>query len=235
MSKHATKKIPYNWLPDFVYGGIDGSVTTFAVVAGVVGANLPVEAILILGLANLLADGFSMAIGKYLSDQAELDRIHKIRRSEEESIVKKPKEERGEIRSILKSFGFKDRQLDEAEKVIVSQPKVWVKLMMNHEFNVIEENLNPWRGALYTFIAFVVVGLIPLCGYLLQWGMAWGKTESIFLWTSFATLAAFFGVGTVKSFFSDRIWWKAGLETLLMGGSAAAISYGVGVALSQVL
>ena len=65
----------YNWLPDFVYGSIDGVVTTFAVVSGVQGASLSVEIVLILGFANLFGDGFSMAVGKYLSDKAQVDQL----------------------------------------------------------------------------------------------------------------------------------------------------------------
>jgi VIT1/CCC1 family predicted Fe2+/Mn2+ transporter len=69
------KTSKYNWLPDFVYGSIDGVVTTFAVVSGVKGADLSVSIVLILGFANLLGDGFSMAVGKYLSDKANLDHM----------------------------------------------------------------------------------------------------------------------------------------------------------------
>ena len=66
------------YLSEIVYGGIDGSVTTFAVVAGAVGADLGSSVILILGFANLVADGFSMAVGAYLSSKADHDQYHKI-------------------------------------------------------------------------------------------------------------------------------------------------------------
>ncbi len=224
----ATKKLSYNWLPDFVYGGIDGAVTTFAVVAGVVGANLSTPVILILGFANLLADGFSMATGKYLSDRAELDRISHIKADEERSIIHKPKEERGEVRDILKSFGFKGKDLESAERVITSNPTIWVKLMMNHEFNVIEENVNPRKGAFSTFLAFQAIGLIPLMGYLLQMLLKWTNAQAVFLGTAIATLLALFVVGTVKSRFSSRNWFFTGLETALIGGAAAGISYVIG-------
>ena len=69
----------YNWVSDFVYGGIDGAVTTFAVVAGVEGASLSLSVILILGFANLFADGFSMSVGKYLSDKSERERYDRIK------------------------------------------------------------------------------------------------------------------------------------------------------------
>lgn len=61
------------YLPEFVYGGIDGAVTTFAIVAGVVGASLSPAIILILGFANVLADGFSMGISNFLSQTSEND------------------------------------------------------------------------------------------------------------------------------------------------------------------
>ncbi len=222
------KKPNYNWLPDFVYGGIDGAVTTFAVVAGVVGAELSTPVILILGFANLLADGFSMATGKFLSDKAELDRIEHIKKDEHRSIVQKPQEERSEIRSILRQFGFKGKDLDRGEEIITGNPKVWVKLMLTHEFNVIEESINPRKGAMVTFLAFVSIGIIPLVGYLIQMWAPFKNAEILFVGTSIATLAALFTVGTVKSRFTGRHWLLAGSETALIGGMAASISYIVG-------
>lgn len=231
----AMKKNTYNWLPDFVYGGIDGSVTTFAVVAGVVGAELSTPVILILGFANLLADGFSMAVGKYLSDSAELERISHIRADEERSIVRKPAEEKGEVRAILKKFGFKGKDLDRAQDVITRDPKVWVELMLTHEFNVIEENIDPKKGAFFTFVAFQVIGIVPLLGYLLQLFFDFKDPQTIFLITCFSTLFALFLVGTIKSRFSSRHWLSTGLETALIGGAAAAISYFVGDVLGRLL
>ncbi|MFA6023685.1 MAG: VIT1/CCC1 transporter family protein [Candidatus Gracilibacteria bacterium] len=221
------KKNHYNWFPDFVYGGIDGAVTTFAVVAGVVGAELSTPVILILGFANLLADGFSMATGKYLSDKSELDRIHSIKLDEMQSILEKPHEEREEIREIFRKFGFKGEDLNRAETVITSNPKTWLKIMLNHEFNVIEENINPLKGAFSTFMAFIVIGLIPLLGYSFQ-SVVGGDGKNIFLGTCLSTLLALFFVGTVKSRFSNRHWLATGMETALMGGTAAAIAYLVG-------
>lgn len=78
------KKIENN-LREFVYGGMDGAVTTFAVVTGAAGANLGVRVILILGFANVFADGFSMAVGSYLSEKSEQDlSVHKGNSSKED-------------------------------------------------------------------------------------------------------------------------------------------------------
>ena len=76
------KRVERKYLPEFVYGGIDGSVTTFAVVSGVIGAALSSPVVLILGFANLFADGFSMAISNYLSTKSRNDMIKGIKRNE---------------------------------------------------------------------------------------------------------------------------------------------------------
>ena len=94
------------YLPDFVYGGIDGSVTTFAIVAGVTGASLSPTIVLILGFANLFADGFSMAISNYLSTKSRKEYAEKIRKSEEHSVINIPEEETQEIREIFSEKGF---------------------------------------------------------------------------------------------------------------------------------
>lgn len=226
------KKVKYNWLPDFVYGGIDGAVTTFAVVAGVVGAGLSTPTILILGFANLFADGFSMAVSKYSSDKAELDRIDHIRKIEEASIVEKPQEEQKEIAAILKRWGFQGKDLSRAQQIITSNPKIWVKMMLNHEFNIIEENVNPIKGATATFLAFLAIGLIPLVGYTSQ-SFTGFSNGSLFVGTCAATLAALFVVGTVKSRFTSLHWMYTGSQTAVIGGLAAVISYFVGDVLGQ--
>lgn len=99
--------------------------------------------------------------------------------------------------------------------------------MLNHEFNVIEENVNPFKGAFFTFAAFLLIGIIPLLGYTFQSLAGWDD-ENLFLGTCFGTLAALFLVGTVKSRFSSRHWLSTGFETALIGGFAAAIAYIVG-------
>lgn len=225
-------KTKYNWLPDFVYGGIDGAVTTFAVVAGVVGADLSTPVILILGFANLFGDGFSMATGKYLSDKAELERMAFLRAIEEQSIIEKPHEEKKEIEIILKSFGFRGDELRSAKNVIIKNPRAWVQLMMSHELNIIEENIEPLKGALATFFAFTVVGVIPLIGYVMQRFLPMDK-KFLFVGTSISTMAALFFVGTVKSRFSKKHWIVGGLETVLVGGFAASIAYFIGYLLQN--
>jgi len=216
-----------SYLSDFVYGGIDGSVTTFAVVAGVVGASLSPSIVLILGFANLFADGFSMAVGNYLSTKSKREYIEKIRKAEEVSVRRIPGEEREEIKEIFKEKGFFGRQLEDAVKIITGNKKIWVDTMMKDEFGMLEEEKSPIRGALVTFIAFNLIGFIPLLAYVLSYLFLYLR-EQTFLLSIIFTSCAFFIVGSVKGKIVDKKWYLSGLETLLIGGTAAAIAFLVG-------
>jgi VIT1/CCC1 family predicted Fe2+/Mn2+ transporter len=215
------------YLSDFVYGGIDGSVTTFAVVAGVVGASLSPSIVLILGFANLFADGFSMAVGNYLSSKSRKEYIEKIRKVEEISVHRIPHEEKEEVREIFKEKGFSGGQLEDAVKIITGNKKIWVDTMMKDEFGILEEQKSPIKGAVVTFIAFNLIGLIPLLAYILSYLFP-SLNEQVFLLSIIFTSCAFFIVGSVKGKIVDKKWYLSGLETLLIGGTAAIIAFLVG-------
>jgi vacuolar iron transporter family protein len=117
-------------IEEFVYGATDGAVTTFAVVAGVVGAALSPSIILILGFANLFADGFSMAVGNYLGAKSQKEFIEKKRRREEWEIDNLVEQEKQEIKDIYTQKGFKAELLNEIVNVITARRKVWIDTMM---------------------------------------------------------------------------------------------------------
>lgn len=216
-----------SYLSDFVYGGIDGSVTTFAVVAGVAGASLSPSIVLILGFANLFADGFSMGVGNYLGTKSKKEYIEKIRKAEELSVHSIPDEEREEIREIFKEKGFSGRQLEEAVKIITNNKEIWIDTMMKDEFGILEEQKSPLRGALMTFISFNVIGLIPLLAYIFSYFFSSLKGQT-FLLSIILTSGALFIVGSVKGKIVNKKWYASGFETLIIGGIAAAIAFLVG-------
>src|SRR5687768_17500256 len=104
----------HSYLRDFVYGAVDGTVTTFAVVSGVAGAQLPARIVLVLGVANVVADGFSMAVGNFLATRAERQLLQQARRVEEQHVHDVPAGEREEIRQIYAGKGFTGHDLERA-------------------------------------------------------------------------------------------------------------------------
>ncbi len=228
----------YNWISSFVYGGMDGAITTFALVAGVEGASLSLSIILILGFVNLFASGFSMSVGRYVSDKAELDQYEKIRNKEFEHIRKIPEVETQEVKMILEDYGLEGITLDEAVEIITSDEEKWVDLMMRNEFNMTKENLIPINSALVTFAAFILIGFIPLAAYIfvpIFNGVDLFGQKGIFILASIFTLFALFIVGIVKSRFAMKNWFISGFETVFIGGVAAFIAYFVGYFLSRLV
>ena len=215
------------YLPEFIYGGIDGSVTTFAIVAGVTGASLSPTIVLILGFANLFADGFSMAVSNYLSSKSKKEFADKIRKSEEDSIKNIPEEETQEIREIFKEKGFTGQKLDDAVEIITSNQDVWIDTMMKDEFGIFEDTTSPVKNAAVTFVSFNLIGFIPLLAYVLSYFSDFFETNTFTL-SIILTSIAFFIVGSVKGRIVEKRWFLSGMETLLVGGVAAIIAYVVG-------
>lgn len=210
-----------NNLKDMIYGGIDGAVTTFAIVAGVEGAGLPHNIIVALGLANILADGFSMAASNYSGTKAELDDRKRIIQIEERHIAQHPEGEREELRQILQIRGLSGDLLEQATTAISQSREKWIGLMLTDEYGLARDEPEPMRAAISTFIAFLMAGAVPLLPFLL--GLPHAFNTAIF-----STLLTFFLIGAAKSRWSLAKWWRSGAETLLIGGVAALLAYGVG-------
>jgi vacuolar iron transporter family protein len=220
-----------SYLRDFIYGAIDGAVTTFAVVAGVAGAGLADVVVLILGAANLVADGFSMAVSNYLGTRADLQLLTRARRTEERHIRAFPEGEREEIRQIFAKKGFAGEDLERVVKVITSDEQQWVDTMLREELGLAIEPRSPVKAGAMTFLAFVLIGALPLLPFIYDAVVA-QTVANPFLLSALMTGVAFFIVGAGKSRFVEERWWLAGLETLGVGGGAAVLAYLIGLALS---
>lgn len=217
-----------NYLQDYVYGGIDGAVTTFAIVAGSLGASLSTKVILILGFANLLADGLSMAAGNFTGTKADNDDAERLRQVEERHLAKAPHGEREEIRQIFAAKGFKGDDLDRVVEVITGDRRVWIETMLTEEYGIAAARRSPTRAATATFIGFLICGLVPLIPFVFALPRA-AETALV------ATALTFFGIGVVKANWSTQAWWRSGLETLAIGLGAAAIAYLIGDLLNTLL
>lgn len=219
-----------NHLKDYIYGGIDGIVTTFAIVSGVAGAGLSAGVVIVLGLANLIADGFSMGISNFLGSRAEAQVGQQAREEEEEHIRLYPEGEKEEIRQIFAAKGFEGEQLESIVEVITSDRERWVDTMVQEELGLTLCPPPAWRAGVATFGAFVVAGSVPLFPYFVN--LVSDVFANPFGVSIAMTGLAFVGVGALKSRFVRQRWYWAAAENLAVGGTAALLAYGVGAMLS---
>lgn len=217
-----------SYLRDWIYGGIDGLVTTFAIVAGAVGADMPARVVLILGVAKLIADALSMAAANYSGTKAEHEEYDKIREMEERHVALHPEGEREEVRQIFRAKGFDGDDLDRVVNIITQEQHRWIDTMMAEEHGMPLVNRLPSKAALAVFAAFVLCGSVPLLPYLFGF-------ENAAIYALVMTGATFFAIGSIRSYWSPRPWWVAGLETFSIGMLAAGAAYLIGDLLSAIV
>jgi VIT1/CCC1 family predicted Fe2+/Mn2+ transporter len=221
IAKRLSQPPPYSYLRDWVYGGIDGTVTTFAVVSGVAGSRLSAFIILVLGFVNLIADGFSMAASNFLGTRAEQEEYLRKREIEEFHIAHYPQGEKQEVRQILQNEGFTDPSLTQLTDLICSNRQMWIDIMLHKEYGLPISVRSPWRAALSTFFAFLCCGLVPLLPFIFI-------IPHQYLTSLCLTGGVFFFIGSLKSRWTSQAWWRSGLTTFAIGTSVALLAYGVG-------
>ena len=223
-------------IEDLVYGATDGAVTTFAVVAGVVGASLSPSIVIILGFANLFADGFAMAAGNYLSTRSKLEYEERERKRQDKEIQDFPERKISEIKSIYAEKGFKEELLEKVTSVIIANRKVWTDILLREKTGIIDKkNEKPVFKAITTFVAFNLVGLIPLLPFIFALvidNTSGLSSQAIFAYSSVFTALSFFSIGIISGKVVDKPPLRSGFITLIIGGTAAGVSYIVGTLLS---
>jgi len=217
------------YIREIVYGGNDGIVTTFAVVAGTVGADLPHVIVIILGLANLFADGLSMATGAYLSEKSEQAQWKRIRGEEMKEVETIPDMERAEVSDYLVKLGFAGADLERAVQIVTSNKDRWVDVMMVAEHGYAgDEDSKPLLDGIMTFLSFSMFGVIPLLPYLFH-----VPDEQRFVVAIIATAIALVLLGGARSYVTKEKLYKGPLEIVFVGALGAIVAYAVGVFLKS--
>lgn len=228
--KLAHRHLVGKYIGDLVYGANDGIITTFAVVSGVTGASLAPSIVIILGIANLLADGVSMGASNFLGKKSEIDFARGQRQKEAWEIDHLRELEIEEVREIYKKKGFLGRDLENAVAIITSNKDVWLDTMMKDELGIIlNEKDNPLKHGIATFIAFVVAGSLPLFPYLIP------GIHQPFMISLIIGACALFTVGALRTLITTVSWVRGGLEMLIIGGTAAGAAYIIGAFIEGVV
>lgn len=223
-----------NDLEEFVYGGIDGSITTFAVVSGATGAGFSPEIILVLGFANLLADGLSMSVGSYLSARTAREHYVRHKKIEYSEIEECPELETEEIRVIYRAKGFDGDLLEQVVKVITADKDRWVNEMMKHELEMVEEKRSPLRKATATYVSFIAVGFIPMLIYLVSIFQPI-PIYQLFILSAILTFLAFTVIGYLKAKLNKVNLLRGIGETVGLGSIAAAVAFLAGHLLEKLI
>ncbi|MGR3322777.1 MAG: VIT1/CCC1 transporter family protein [Pseudooceanicola sp.] len=226
---HALGRVQ-EYLRQIVYGGNDGIVTTFAIVAGFAGAaadgvaQIGGLAVLVFGLANLLADGVSMGLGEFLSARSQNDLYRRRRRMELEEIETAPERERMELFTILCQRGLPPGEADKVTGILIRHPEMMADLMMTYEFGMHDPDAdNPAVNGLFTFVSFIIFGSVPLTPYFI-----FAATDETFRLSLAATFAALTALGLLRWNATAEGLWRSVGETVLVGATCAAVAYVVG-------
>ncbi|MEU6997802.1 VIT1/CCC1 transporter family protein [Nonomuraea sp. NPDC046570] len=218
---HEHRDVNGGWLRPSVFGAMDGLVSNFALIAGVAGGSDDTRVIALAGIAGLAAGAFSMAGGEYVSVASQRELALAEIAVERRELERHPEAEQAELAQALVAKGVDPKLAAEVSAQISRDPEKALEVHAQAELGVTPQDLpKPKIAAVSSFCSFAVGAVLPLLPYLL------GVTS---LWLS-AVLSclALFGAGALVSAVTARSWWYSGLRQLVVGGVAAALTFGLG-------
>ncbi len=219
------------YLKQIVYGGNDGIVTTFAIVAGFAGAGaqgsaqIGAAAVLLFGIANLLADATAMGLGEFLSARSQQDVYTSTRNRELRHISEFPDFERASMIEVLSTRGVEENDAENLTDILERNPGFMAEMIMQYQIGMQNPmDTSAMMNGLFTFVAFITLGSVPLIPYFL-----FDPTQSTFYTSIIATFGALVALGLLRWKVSDQSVLRSVGETVLIGGICAVIAYGVGL------
>ncbi|MGY0836096.1 VIT1/CCC1 transporter family protein [Aerococcus urinaeequi] len=221
-----------DYVKSMVYGGLDGIITTFAVVAGVTGGSLDFQIVIVLGFSNLLADGLSMAVGDYLSSKSENEFIMKEIEQHQSNFKYDFQSELNDFKKYYIDKGLTETDASLISETLAKYPEVIEEERINMIFGTAETEAHPIYNALITFCSFIVYGFIPLIAYVFA-SFSPFLMENTFVVAGVLTGLTLFILGAIKSKLTLPNWVRSGMEMLLVGGAAALIAYMIGFMLGS--
>ena len=233
--QHEHSHSPFeNYFKEVIYGGIDGIITTFAVVAGFSGASFSSETttqlsflvVLLFGLANLFADGVSMGLGNFLSVKSGQDLYKNARNKELQEVRTHPQIEFEETIAILVAKGYTEEDAYTLASLYRKNETYWVDFMMTHELEMPDPRKDkPILTGLATFSSFLLFGSIPLLPFILAVS---ASPKTVFIYSIFGTFFALVLLAVLKWKVTGSPLRASLFEVLVVGGTAATIAFYIG-------
>tara|TARA_Y100000310_G_scaffold285479_1_gene308960 strand:+ start:5221 stop:5985 length:765 start_codon:yes stop_codon:yes gene_type:complete len=211
-----------------VFGMNDGLVSTLALVAGLVGAYMQRNVIIIAGLAEMFAGAISMSLGTYISTKSQIEYYKREITREKKELERLPKLEKEHVRRIYKEKGFSGRELDRIVEKLTSNKQVWLDVLVSEELGLSRSKIeNAFVAGIVMFFAFLFGAFIPISPYLfvpIEFAL---KTAIV------ASLGVMFLAGAGKTYFTGRNWFRSGIEMVCVGAIATFVAFYVGQFISQ--
>lgn len=226
-----------DFVKSLIFGGLDGIITTFSIVAAVAGSKMSADVVILMGIANLMADGISMGLGDYLSEVAENNFVNKER---EREVWETDNHLDGEKREMIEIYMGKGLSEEDATSIIDTMSKYkefFVDHMMVMELGLmpVDEAEEAWKKGAVTFFSFLTFGSVPVWTYVIFRGVDFGDTtvDVTFLISIFTTLVTIFLLGVCQGMITKQKVFVSGCRMLFNGGLAASVSYMLGYLLKE--
>ena len=224
---HASEKAKF--VKNIIYGGLDGIITTFSIIAAAVGANLEMKTIIAMGVANLIADGLSMGLGDYLSSHFENKYINSEKSKEEYEYNHNKNYEIEELKELYIGEGLSE---EDANKIVDILSKdeykdIFIKHMVNLELGLQLPDNNPAKDGLVTFGSFLIFGFIPVFFYIVFYASEVNYYDT-FITICFISAATMFCLGCFQAYLTKQRILTAGLIIMGNGILASSCAFGIG-------
>lgn len=225
------------YVKSIVFGGLDGIITTFAIVAASVASGLSFYALLIVGFSNLVGDAFAMGLGDYFSSRAEVEQAKKLRRQYLWRCEREPEKQKKIMRQVFTDKGFDENDSAMIVEFLGENKAVFADVMLLEIEGVqVEEQgwLEPIKEGVITFLSFIVFGAVPLISFIFAPAKSVRTRPDKFFWISIGlTGLSLIALGALKNFLVRKSVIKGGVIMLLQGGFATAMAYLVGWAFEK--
>jgi vacuolar iron transporter family protein len=207
-----------------VFGANDGLVSTFGLLAGLIGAAVSTNMLLIASIVNMFASGMSMGLGSYLSTKSEVEFHRKLEAEERLKIRHHRSKAEAELLFLFKQRGVPTKQLKAHMSEVMRSEEDWLLFILEEKYGLGAASFpDPIKGGFVMFVVFVACGFIPILPILFMSGM------SALIASAALTAVALFAVGALKHKLTQRTWLSLGMENLLIGAITGAVGFVAGI------